>query len=441
MHQAHKSEAGRLLSLAWPQIIGQASNVGMSFVDTVMAGRLSALDLAGVAIGSVFWNSLMLFLVGVLLTVPAFISNYDGAGRRSEMASFVRQAAWVALGLSAVLIVLVLQARPVLSAVGVEGEVIPQAGGYLDGIVWGAPAMASYLVLRMLCDGLGRPRPTMYIGILGMALNVPADYVLMYGKLGFPALGAHGCGLATAVVWWTQLLVILVYLNRARAYRFLELFSRWELPRAAPIKEILTIGIPIGTAIFVESSLFMVATLLMGSLGATAVAGHQIALNFSALMFMVPLGISLAITVRVGNAAGRDDRPQVRFRGQVGLGIVLATQSISAALIFLFPAAIAGLYTADGAVIETAVALLLFAAIFQVPDGVQIAAASALRGIKDTRIPLLLMIFAYWVIGIPLSYWLGIQLGRQGEGIWIGMIAGLTVAAVLLSRRFFRLTR
>ena len=186
--------------------------------------------------------------------------------------------------------------------------------------------------------------------------------------------------------------------------------------------------------------MFLCATMLMGSLGTVAIAGHQVALNFSALMFMVPLGFSFAITVRVGNAAGRQDWEAVRFRGLTGLALILGTQTLTATLMLLFREPIAAIYTSDPAVFAVAVQLLLFGAIFQFSDGLQIAAAGALRGIKDTRVPLVIMVVAYWIVGIPLSYGLGIRLGQAGAGIWVGLIVGLTVAAIALTARFVRLT-
>jgi MATE family multidrug resistance protein len=231
-----------------------------------------------------------------------------------------------------------------------------------------------------------------------------------------------------------------VWLRIGRNYAGLGIFERLERPRLDRAAEILRIGLPIGAAVFVESSLFLCATLLMGSLGTVMIAGHQIALNFSALAFMVPLGFSFAITVRVGNAAGRRDWEAVRFRGLTGIKLILLTQTVTATLIMLLRTPIAGIYSTDAAVVAVGIELLFFGALFQFSDGLQIAAAGALRGIKDTRVPLAIMILAYWIVGIPMSYALGIWLGGRGAGIWIGLIAGLTVAAGALLWRFHRLT-
>ncbi|MDX1569150.1 MAG: MATE family efflux transporter [Xanthomonadales bacterium] len=435
-----RTEALATLRLAVPLVIGQATNVAMVFVDTVFAGRLSAPDLAAVAIGGTVWSTINLLVLGTLLAVPAFVANYDGAGERHRITAFVRQAAWVALAMSLCSFVALRHFEPVLALLGIEPEVVPLAGDYLRAISWGAPFYAAFFLFRFLSEGLGLTRPAMYFGILGLLLNIPADYVLMYGKLGLPALGAEGCGYATALVLAAQCALLGWFIATARPYRFLRLFSGIDRPDPAAIREILTTGLPIGFAVFIESSLFLCATLLMGSLGTVEVAGHQVALNFAALMFMIPLGVTFAITIRVGNAAGRRDWAEVRFRGLSGMKLILGTQAVSAMIMFLFPAAIASIYTANIAVQDVAIQLLFYAAIFQFSDGAQVAAAGALRGIKDTRIPLLLMVVAYWIVGIPLSYYLGIKLGGRGAGIWIGLIVGLTIAAGALLWRFLYLT-
>ncbi|MEM9530529.1 MAG: MATE family efflux transporter [Pseudomonadota bacterium] len=435
------TEMRSTLWLAAPLIVGQLSNVGMTFVDTLMAGRLSPQALAAVAMGSTVWNSAILFLIGTLLAVPALVARLDGAGQRPRLARLIRQAIWLALSLSLVLFVVMRAAAPLLSHLDLEPEVYRMALEYVDAISWGVPALGCFLVLRYLSDGLGFTRPTMYVGLAGMLINIPADYVFMFGALGVPAMGARGTGLATTVVLYSQLLIMMLIIAYGSRYRFLKLFRRWDLPRPRRILEITRVGLPIGAAIFVEASMFVMSTLLMGTLGTQAVAGHQVAMNFSAFMFMVPLGTSLAITVRVGNAAGRNDWSEARFRGIAGLTLVLCTQLTSATIILLFPQQIAGLYTDDAAVISIAVSLLFFSAIFQLSDGIQVAAAGALRGLKDTAVPMVIMIAAYWAVGIPLCYQLGIRLGQGGAGIWIGMLSGLTVAAVLLSLRFLRLTQ
>ncbi len=441
MTPAFRTEAKLTIRLATPLVIGQATSVAMVFVDTLFAGRLGAEELAAVAIGATIWSTCNLLVLGTLLAVPAFVSQFDGAEERHRIGPFVRQVAWVVLLMAGLVIAVVRNTEPILAAIGIPETVRPLAGEYLRAISYGAPFYAGFFLLRFVSEGVGLMRPAMVLGLSGLALNAVADWVFMYGKFGFPAMGAEGCGYATALVLCFQCVAIALYVARGRNYSDLRIFGQIDRPRLASAAEILRVGLPIGIAVFVESSLFLVATMLMGSLGTVAIAGHQIAINFSALMFMVPLGFSFAITVRVGNAAGRGDWAAVRFRGLTGLSLILITQTLTASLMLLFRGPIASIYSTDPAVLAVAVQLLLFGAIFQFSDGLQIAAAGALRGIKDTRVPLFIMIFAYWIVGIPLSWWLGIHLGGEGAGIWVGLIVGLTIAAAALTWRFVRLTR
>ncbi len=434
-------EAGRTVRLAGPLIGGQLAGVGMNFIDTVMAGKLSAEALAAIAVGGSIWASVMLFSMGVLMALPPSIAQLDGAGRRAEAAPLTRQAFWIGQALVFVALVVAFSMGPLLEWLRIQPELVPTVLGYLRALCWGMPGLALYLVLRFFSEGLGITRPTLYFGLLGLPLNAAANYVLMYGRLGAPALGAIGCGYATAIVWWAQALGMALFIARSSVYSELGLFRSIELPRLEAIRELLRIGLPIGATWLAEVSLFTLAALLIGSLGTLEVAGHQVAINFAALTYMVPLGISMAISVRVGNAVGRRDLAAARFAALVGIGVALSVQAVWATIMALFPHWVAAVYSQDPAVIERAIELLLLAAIFQFPDGLQVSAAGALRGYKDTRAPMGITLVAYWLIGLPLGYYLGFRAGLGARGIWMGLIAGLSVAAVLLVARFQRVSR
>ena len=434
-------EVRRTLVLAAPLIIGQLTNFGMNFVDTVMAGRLGTVDLGAIAVGSAVWSAGMLFTLGVLLAVSATVSQLDGAGRRAQAGEFTRQALWLALALAAGLITLALGAGPLMLALEVEEAVAELSMGYLRAIAWGAPAMALMLTLRFFSEGAGHTRPTMYIGLLGIALNIPLNWLLMFGNLGFPRLGAVGAGWATAIVLWLQLLLLIAWVAKRPQYRPFSVFGRFSAPNWREIIALLKVGLPIGFMVLMEGGLFVASALLIGTLGALPVAAHQVAMNYTGLVFMVPLGLAGAITVRVGNAIGRGDPEGARRAGLVGMGIALLFAVFSAAVILLFPEQIVRLYTADPEVIALGASLLLFAAIFQISDGLQVAAAGALRGLKDTRIPMLYSVLAYWVIGMSIGWWLTFRAEWGPAGMWVGILSGLSVAAVLLTARYLRLSR
>jgi len=434
------AELGRTLLLAGPLIVGQVTSYGMSFVDTMMAGRLGALDLGAVAVGSSVFGAGLMFLVGMMMAVSAAVSQLDGARRSHQAGELTRQALWLALFISLGLWFLMRRGEWVMATIGVAVEVAELANRYLYAVSWGIPALAGLFVLRFFSEGTGYTRPTMYIGVIGIVFNVPLNYVLMFGKLGLPQLGAVGCGWATAIVLWLQFIAIVTWIAWRPRYRPYGVFERFSAPNRREILALVQLGLPIGVMVFLEGSLFVGSALLIGTLGTVPVAAHQVAINYSGLMFMVPLGLSGAITVRVGNAVGRKDRAGARRAGVVGMLMALAFGAMSSAAMVLFPETIVRLYTSDPEVVVLAVSLLFFAAVFQLADCLQVSAAGALRGLKDTHVPMLYSVLAYWLVGMTLGWWLTFTLEWGPAGMWCGIIAGLTVAAFLLGGRFLRIT-
>ncbi|NND44046.1 MAG: MATE family efflux transporter [Xanthomonadales bacterium] len=440
MRRNHPAEIRRTLELAAPVMIGLVASFGMNFVDTVMAGRLADKDvaLAALATGGALWSAGLMLVIGTLMAVQPAVAQLDGAGRRREAASEARQALWLAVVLSLPYFALLNFGGPLLQMLDVDARIIPVADGYMKALAWGAPGMCGVFLLRFFSEGTGHTKPTMYIGLLGVALNVPLNWVLMFGKFGFPALGATGCGYATSIVIWLQVVMLVVYIRAHRHFRDYRPFERLERPDLRRLAELTRVGVPIAITIFVEGSLFVAAALLIGRLGPVPTAGHLVAINFSALVFMVPLGLSSAITTRVGNAVGRGDPEAARYAGLIGMLIVLGTQSISAFVMIVFPEWVVGIYTSDPAIASVAVTLLFYAAIFQFPDGIQVCSAGALRGLKDTLMPMVYNVVSYWLIGLLLGYYLTFKQGLGPAGMWMGMIAGLSAGAVLMSSRFFR---
>ena len=431
-----------MLRLALPLVFGQLSAVGMNVIDALLAGHLDAHTLGAVAVGTSVWSLAIVAAIGVMLALPPSVSQLNGARRLDEIGPVFRQALWLALALGLLLFAGVRFGGPLIVArIGVDAALLADVTRFLHAIAFGAPALVLFFALRGLSEGFGRTRPTLYFSFLGLALLGPVGAVLMYGGLGIPALGALGSGIATACVLWVQALAFLAYVATRRHYRPLHLFARFEPPRAAAIGELLRLGVPMGVSVFMEASLFVAVALAIGTLGTDIVASHQIAINVASVTFMVPLGLAMATTVRVGYAAGRGDAVGVRDAGLVGLLLTLLTQGLSALLMLTVPSHIAALYTADTAVIALAAQLLILAGFFQLSDGLQVAAAGALRGLKDTRVPMLITIFAYWIVGMPVGAFLAFRLGYGARGMWMGLIAGLSVAAVLLSIRFWRLAR
>jgi MATE family multidrug resistance protein len=427
--------------LALPLVVSQLSAVGMNAIDAVLAGHHGATTLGAVAVGAGIWSLAVVVAIGVTMAVPPSVAQLYGAGRHAEIGALFRQALWLAAALGALFWFGVRNSAPLVRLIGVDPALYDPVDGFLRGVSWGAPALAVFFTLRGMSAGVGITRPTMYFSLMALVALGPIAYVLLHGRLGLPALGAGGIGLATAIVLWLETIAFGIYLLAHRGYAPFALFARVERPNPRAIGELLRIGVPMGVTVFMEASLFIATTLAMGTLGATTVASHQIALNVAALFFMIPLGIAMATTVRVGHAVGRGDAQALRLAGLAGFGLTLGTQTVSGLLMVLLPTTIAGFYSSDAGVVALAAQLMLLAAVFQFPDGFQVVANGALRGLKDTRIPMFVTTFAYWGVGMPVGWWLAFPHGLGARGMWFGLIAGLTVAAVLLSRRFWKLAR
>jgi MATE family multidrug resistance protein len=434
----HAAEICRTLHLAFPVMVGQLAVFSMNFVDTVMAGRLpdKEVALAALGIGGAIWSSMLMFILGTLMVVQPSVAQLDGAEKKLEAAAQTRQALWIAVSFSVPFWFICYFSEPLLTGFGIDPAIVPTASAYLRAMSWGAPALCLIFLLRFFSEGTGHTRPTMIYGVAGAVLNIPLNYALMYGKFGLPALGTVGIGYATSIILWLQLLMLFVYIRTHRHYEPFELMSQLEMPDFGEIRALLKVGLPIAGAIFVEGSLFVGAALLIGRLGPVPAAAHLIAINFAALLFMIPVGLSSAISIRVGNAVGRLDLDGARYAGWIGLLIIFVIQTVSAGILLLFPELIVRLYTDDMVVAPLAVSLLFYAAVFQYPDGLQVVVAGALRGYKDTLIPVLIMVVAFWMIGMTLGYQLTFTQGMGPAGMWVGMIAGLSVAALLMVLRF-----
>ena len=432
------AELTATVRLALPLILAQLAAVGSNVIDALLAGHYSAHVLGAVAVGTSVWSLALVSGIGVMMAVPPSVAQLDGAGRRHEIGALLRQALMLALALGVLLAFGLRHAARLADLVGVAPDLRADVQAFLQAISWGAPAMTCYFALRGLTEGLSLTKPSMYFSFGGLAVLVPLGYVFMFGKLGLPPQGARGCGIATAIVLWLETLGLGTYIALHRHYRGLGLFDGLEPPSARRIGELLHIGLPMAVTLLAESGLFVGVALLLGTLGDEVIASHQVALNVSAVFFMVPLGLAMAITVRVSHAVGRGDAAGVRYAGYCGIGLTLLTQLVSATAMLSLPHVIAALYTHDSAVVALAAQLLVLAGLFQFSDGIQVASNGALRGLKDTRVPMAITLFAYWGIGMPTGWWLAFRAGLGARGMWMGLIAGLSVAAVLLFVRFAR---
>lgn len=442
--QKYFTEARQLLALAIPVILAQVAQTAMGFVDTIMAGAVSATDMAAVAVGTSIWLPAILFGHGVLLALTPTIAQLNGSGRRERIAEQLRQGFWLAFFLSLLIMLVLWNAGYVIRSMhDIDPLLAEKAEGYLHALLFGAPGYLFFQVMRNQCEGLSKTKPAMVLGFLGLMLNIPLNYIFIYGHFGMPALGGVGCGVATASVYWAMFFCMRFWVRRMRSMRDIRVESRWSAPSRIILQRLTGLGLPVALALFFEVTLFAVVALLVSPLGIVNVAGHQIALNFSSLMFVLPLSLGVAATIRVGYRLGQGSTEQARVAAWTAQGVGIGMAVITAIFTVTFRHQIAQLYNDNPAVVTLAAQLMLLAAIYQISDSVQVIGSGILRGYKDTRSIFFITFIAYWLLGLPSGYILALTdwvVPRMGPaGFWGGFIVGLTSAAVMMLWRVRRL--
>ncbi|OOF40490.1 MATE family efflux transporter [Rodentibacter rarus] len=433
----------KLIKIAIPILLAQVAQNSMGLVDTIMAGRVSSTDMAAISVGASIWLPLVLFGHGLLLALPPTISYLNGSGQRHRIAHQVRQGIWIALASSIPLGLLIYYNDFILQLMQMDSHMAQITRDYLQAMVWGLPAYLLLVNFRCLNDGIAKTKPAMVIAFFGLMLNIPLNYIFIYGKLGVPALGAVGCGVATAIVNWSMCLMMMGYSYFNRQERQLKVFHQViEKPNLITLKKLLQLGLPIAVALCCEVALFALTALLLSPLGATIVASHQIALNTSSFIFMFPMSIGMATTILVGQALGSGSPEKAKNIAYAALILGLTITVITAFITIFFRYEIAAIFVTDEIVISMATGLLLLAAIYQFSDTIQVVVSGVLRGYKDTQVILYITLFAYWIIGVPLGYTLArtnLLIPNIGaQGFWIAFVVSLTFAAVLL---FYRMRK
>ncbi|NJL01633.1 MAG: MATE family efflux transporter [Spirulinaceae cyanobacterium RM2_2_10] len=434
------------LHLAIPLAAAQVCEASTNFIDTVMMGWLGPAALAAGALGAITFQAFILVGIGLMSAVGALAAIAYGAGDHAQLNRVTVQGFWLAGAIALPAMLLISVAGAILQRLGQDPAAVRLMQDYLNAIVWGFPAAIGFSALKNVASALNRPRLVIWALFSGIAVNVIGNYLLAFGPFGLPALGLVGLGWASTLSFWVRFLILLWWIQRDRHLRPLHLLARWQQFELATSRRIMQIGLPSAVLFAVETALFTGATYLVGSLGTVPLAAHQIALQTAAMTFMVPVGIAYATTMRVGQHLGRGDVWGARRAGFVGIVTGAIFMTVTALLFWSFPAAIVGIYLnprelANRETIELAIALLGVAAMFQLADGTQAIAAGALRGIKDTRIPMLIGIGTYWGIGFSSAWLFGFGLGWGSRGIWWGLALALLCAAIVLTWRFHQQTR
>ncbi|MCL1603810.1 MATE family efflux transporter [Succinatimonas hippei] len=435
-------EIHRIIKLAWPIIFGQLASTSMTVVDTVMAGAAGTEQLSGVAIGGSFYWPAILAIVGLSFALQPIVAQLRGAGKADEIPARVQLAAIICLTVSLLMAVVLCFTHFLYKLMpNVNAEMVRVATGYLYALACSFPAIAIYNVMRAYCEGLGKTLPTLIFGFVMLAAHIPLNYIFIFGKFGMPALGGIGCGVASTISIYIATIALFIYVQKSRHYRRFRIFRQFYEVKKQDIFNFLRLGFPLAISTTIEVACFSLVSFLLSPFGPNMVAGHSIALNVSGILFIVPLSIASAATIRTGEAMGARhwNRAQRTATGVYTIDIFVLLCFIS--IILIFGDYIISLYTSDQEVTAIASTLLTFLLIYQLPDTVQAISIGILRGFKDSRTIFIVTFIAYWIVGMPLGICLAYGYIGDKEfaamGFWIGFTAGLSTAAIFY---IFRIT-
>ena len=427
---------GQLLHLAWPILIAQLLSMTMMVADTVIAGRYGTADLAGVAIGSSYYISVVMLLTGTLQAISPTIAHHVGAGRQEAIAPALQQGFWLALLLTGPGIALLLNPGFLLEAASVPPAVAAKAADYLAATAFGLPALLLYRSFYAFNNAVGRPRVLMAISAITMSVHIPLAWALTNGALGFAPMGGTGCGVSTATVHWIALGCGFAYLVFNPAYKPYRLFHAWQAPRAQALGQLLRLGLPMGVSTFIDISSFTLIAILAARLGTETVAGHRVIANFTGMIYMLPLSLSIATMVLVGQSAGAQDWRRARRTARLGMSLALGFSLLVGALLWMLREPLVAFSSADPAVQAVALGLVVWLLLYQCFDALQTVAAHALRGYKVTLLPMLVHSLCFWGIGLAGGYWLSFHAPWRASaptvaGFWEACVLA-TLAATLL---------
>lgn len=421
-------------------MLSQLGHIMVGVADSVMVGQLGAIELASVSLGSGIFHVIMLFGIGVSYAITPLVAAADGESNSSKCANFLKHGFYLNLVLGILLAIGLSLSSGVLTLFDQEQEVLEFAIPYLSIISFSIVPIMFFQSFRQFAEGLSSTKPAMIISIAGNLINVGLNYVLIFGELGFPKMGVSGAALATLISRVVIGIGMAAYVFYSTRFdKVMQLF-KWSGFRLTTCKQLLKIGIPAGLQFLFEAGAFGMAAVMIGWIGAIPLAAHQIALNMAGISYMAATGISAAATIRVGNQLGKNDYSTLRVAGNTCFIMVTIFMTVCGLIFILFNEFLPSLYIDDPAVIGYASSLLIIAAFFQISDGVQVVGLGALRGLADVKIPTLYTLFAYWIMALPIGYILGIQMELGASGVWIGLLIGLSISAVMQFLRFRKLT-
>lgn len=431
-----KTKLRQLISILIPILITQVGVYSMSFFDIMMSGRYSTDDVAGVSIGSSLWVPIYTGLSGIFISLTSIVSHLLGSKQTKTVSFSVIQAVYLAIVIALfVLFIGAFALNPILQLMNLEPNVSQIVHDYLIALSIGIIPIFVYNALRAFFDALGKTRVTMTITMIALPINIFLNYLLIYGKLGFPELGGVGSGYATAITYWIMAIIAILVVQNIHPFSIYGVFQKFYPISKKEWSSLLKIGVPIALSLFFETSIFSAVTLLMSEYNTVTIASHQIAMNFATLLYMVPLSISMGLTIVIGFEVGAKRYKDAREYSIMGIALSLAMAFISASILFLFREPIASIYSQDDQVILMTMHFLIYAIFFQISDAIQAPIQGILRGYKDVTIAFYLSLVSYWVLGLPIGYILANYANIGPDGYWMGLISGLAIGAVGLALR------
>ncbi|MFD9628390.1 MATE family efflux transporter [Peribacillus muralis] len=432
-----KSQKIRLLFyILIPILITQLSMYAMTFFDVMMSGQYSTQDVAGVSIGSSLWTPVYTGLSGILIALTPVVSQLIGSRKFKSVSYSVMQAVYLAISLALVILLVgAFSLNPVLNAMNLEDNVHRVAHDYLIALSLGIIPLFVYNALRAFIDALGQTRISMMITLGALPINVLFNYLFIYGKFGFPELGGVGSGYATAITYWIIALVAILVVVKINPFSTYEVFREFFRVSLKEWRALLAIGVPIGLAIFFETSIFSAVTLLMSKYDTVTIASHQIAMNFASLLYMMPLSMSMALTIVIGFEIGAARYKDAKEYSLIGITLALMMSLVLSAILFFFREPVASAYTKDHAVMLLTSHFLIFAIFFQISDALQAPIQGILRGYKDVNVTFAMSLLSYWILGLPIGYIFAKFTDMGAFGYWIGLISGLALGAIGLAAR------
>ncbi|WP_342578587.1 MATE family efflux transporter [Psychrobacillus sp. FSL K6-2843] len=437
-----KEKTKYMIKIVLPILITQVALYLMTFFDILMTSKYSIEHLAGVSIGSSLWVPVYTGLTGILLGITPIVAQLIGAKKHEDVRSFVQQGFYIAILLAFfVFIGIIVLIDPILNIIPLEANVREVARKYLLMMCIGLIPLFLYSVLRSFIDALGKTRVSMFVTLLSAPINIALNYVLIYGKFGLPALGGVGAGLASSLTYWLILFITILIVKNNQPFADLRIFQCWTMPSLSKSKVLTKIGLPIGLSLFAETTIFSAVTIMMSVYSTAVISAHQVAMNFTSLLYMIPLSIAMGVTILVGHEVGAKKYQDAKVYSWLGVCTAVVFSFVSVSILIIFREAIAGIYTNDSEVINLAVQFFFFAALFQLSDAIQAPVQGALRGYKDVTITFIMAIISYWVIGLPTGYLLGTYTSYGPFGYWIGLIVGLTIGAITLGTRLVYLQK